>query len=138
VQGDLTAEEFLRKIGTTHELTSYEVDTIDLPDRPNLWQQLVSRDFRFDPERHFPEEKAHLTLGVLDLQWQILAANDQRREVQKGGKVWKRNMGNEKPSGAVPEKRTDPEGFCYFSSAEYILSICLKQFIFLQWKYNFC
>ena len=32
VQGKLTAEEFLRKIDTTHELTSYEVDKIDLPD----------------------------------------------------------------------------------------------------------
>ena len=45
VQGKLTAEEFLRKIDTTHELTSYEVDKIDLPDEPSLWQRLVARAF---------------------------------------------------------------------------------------------
>lgn len=83
VQGKLTAEEFLRKIDTTHELTSYEVDKIDLPDEPSLWQRLVERDFRFDPERHFPEKMAHLTLGVPDPQWQILTADDLRREAQK-------------------------------------------------------
>ena len=44
VQGKLTAEEFLRKIDTTHELTSYEVDKIDLPDEPSMWQRLVAKD----------------------------------------------------------------------------------------------
>lgn len=58
VQGNLTAEEFLRKVDTTHELTSYEVDKIDLPDGPSRWQRLVARDFRFDPERYFPEKMA--------------------------------------------------------------------------------
>lgn len=58
--GNLTAEEFLRKIDTTHELTSYEAGKVDLPDEPSLWQQLVARDFRFDPERYFPEKMAYL------------------------------------------------------------------------------
>ena len=93
VQGKLTAEEFLRKIDITHELTSYEVDKIDLPDEPSLWQQLVARDFRFDPERHFPEEKAHLILGVPDPQWQILTADDLRREAQKGHQSLKEKYG---------------------------------------------
>ena len=52
----MTAEEFLRKIDTTHELTSYEAGKINLPDGPSRWQQLVARDFRFDPERYFPEK----------------------------------------------------------------------------------
>ena len=93
VQGKLTAEEFLRKVDTTHELTSYEVDKIDLPDEPSLWQQFVARDFRFDPERYFPEEMAHLTLGVPNPQWQILTADDLRREAQKGHQSLKEKYG---------------------------------------------
>jgi len=93
VQGKLTAEEFLRKIDTTHELTSYEVDKIDLPDEPSLWQRLVERDFRFDPEKHFPEEKAHLDLSYPGAQWQILTADDQRREAQKGHQSLKEKYG---------------------------------------------
>lgn len=93
VQGNLTAEEFLRKIDTTHELTSYEVGKVDLPDGPSMWQQLVARDFRFDPERYFPEKIARLTLGVSDPQWQILTADDQRREAQKGHQSLKEKYG---------------------------------------------
>lgn len=93
VQGKLTAEEFLRKVDTTHELTSYEADKIDLPDEPSLWQRLVERDFRFDPERHFPEEKAHLDLSEPNAQWQILTADDQRREAQKGHQSLKEKYG---------------------------------------------
>ena len=93
VQGNLTTEEFLRKIDTTHELTSYEVGKIDLPDEPSIWQRLVARDFRFDPERYFPEEKARLILGVPNPQWQILTADDQRREAQKGHQSLKEKYG---------------------------------------------
>lgn len=84
VRGTLTAEEFLRKIDTTHELTSYEAGKIDLPDGPSMWQRLVARDFRFDPERYFPKELARLDLSRPDPQWQILTADDLRREEQKG------------------------------------------------------
>ena len=80
VQGKLTAEEFLRKIDTTHELTSYEAGKVDLPDEPSMWQRLVARNFRFDPERYFPEEMIHLNLSGPDSQWQILTADDLRRE----------------------------------------------------------
>lgn len=93
VQGNLTAEEFLRKIDTTHELTSYEVGKIDLPDGPSRWQQLVARDFRFDPERYFPEEMIHLNLSDPDPQWQILTADDQRKEAQKGHQSLKEKYG---------------------------------------------
>ena len=93
VQGKFTAEEFLRKIDTTHELTSYEAGKIDLPDGPSRWQQLVARDFRFDPERHFPEKMAHLNLNDPDPQWQILTADDLRREAQKGHQSLKEKYG---------------------------------------------
>lgn len=93
VRGNLTAEEFLRKIDTTHELTSYEVGKVDLPDGPSMWRQLVVRDFRFDPEGYFPEKMARLTLGVPDPQWQMLTADDQRREAQKGHQSLKEKYG---------------------------------------------
>ena len=84
VQGNLTAEEFLRKIDTTHELASYEAGKAKLSDGPSIWQQLVARDFRFDPERYFPKEMVRLDMGVPDPQWQVLTADDLRREAQKG------------------------------------------------------
>ena len=59
VQGSLTAEEFLRKLDTTHELTSYEAGKVKLSEGPSRWQRLVARDFRFDPERYFPEKMAY-------------------------------------------------------------------------------
>ena len=93
VQGTLTAEEFLRKIDMTHELTSYEVDKIDLPDEPSLWQQLVAKDLRFDPERYFPGKMAHLNLSDPNPQWQILTADDLRREAQKGHQSLKEKYG---------------------------------------------
>ena len=93
VQGKLTAEEFLRKIDTTHELTSYEVDKIELPDESSLWQRLVARDFRFDPERFFTEKMAYLNWTGPDSQWQILTADDQRRIAQKGHQSLKEKYG---------------------------------------------
>ena len=93
VQGKLTAEEFLRKIDITHELTSYEAGKIDLPDGPSKWQQLVERDFRFDPERYFPEKMARLNLSDPDPQWQILTADDLRRAAQKGHQSLKEKYG---------------------------------------------
>lgn len=93
VQGVLTAEEFLRKIDTTHELTSYEVGKVNLPDGPSIWQQLVARDFRFDPERYFPEEMIHLNLSDPDPQWRILTADDLRRKAQKGHQSLKEKYG---------------------------------------------
>ena len=93
VQGNLTTEEFLRKIDTTHELTSYEAGKIKLVDGPSRWQQLVARDFRFDPERYFPKELARLDLSQPDPQWQILTADDLRREAQKGHQSLKEKYG---------------------------------------------
>ena len=93
VRGALTAEEFLRKIDTPHELTSYEAGKVDLSDEPSMWQWLVARDFRFDPERYFPKELARLDLSGSDAQWQILTADDLRREAQKGHQSLKEKYG---------------------------------------------
>ncbi len=67
-----------------HFVFFYEAGKIDLPDGSSMWQQLVARDFRFDPERCFPEKMAHLNLSDPDPRWKILTADDQRREAQKG------------------------------------------------------
>lgn len=93
VQGTLTAEEFLRRIDTTHEPTNYEVGKVDLPDGPGMWQRLVVRDFRFDPERYFPEEMIHLNLSDPDPQWKLLTADGLRREAQKGHQSLKEKYG---------------------------------------------
>ena len=77
----------------THELTSYEAGKIDLPDGPSRWRQLVARDFRFDPERYFPEEMIHLNLSDLDPQWKLLTSDDLRREAQKGHQSPKEKYG---------------------------------------------
>ena len=93
VQGKLTAEEFLRKIDTTHELTSYEVDKIDLPDEPSMWQRLVAKDFTFDPERYYPESYAHLNLNDEGPQWKIFSAEELRRRDQQGHQSLKEKYG---------------------------------------------
>ena len=59
----------------------------------SMWQQLVARDFRFDSGRYFPREMVRLDLSSLNPQWQILAANDLRREAQKGHQSLKEKYG---------------------------------------------
>ena len=81
------------QLRTTYELTSYEVDKIDLPDEPSLWQRLVARDFRFDLERYFSGKMAYLNWTGSDSQWQILTAEDQRREMRKGHQSLKEKYG---------------------------------------------
>lgn len=93
VRGAMNAEEFLRKIDTTHELTSYEVGKAKLTDEPSVWQRLVARDFRFDPERRFPEKMMQLDLGAPAPQWQILTADDLRKEARKGHQSLKEKYG---------------------------------------------
>lgn len=93
VKGVLTTEEFLRKIDTTHELTSYKAGKVKLSDGPSMWQQLVARDFKFDSERYFPEKMARLNLSGPDPQWKLLTADDLRREAQKGHQSLKEKYG---------------------------------------------
>ena len=93
VQGMLTAEEFLRKIDTTHELTSYEAGKVKLSDGPSMWQRLVAKGFTFDPERHYPKSYAHLNLSDEDPQWKIFSAEELRRRDQQGHQSLKEKYG---------------------------------------------
>lgn len=85
LRGELSAEAFLRKIDTTHELKSYEAGKVELEDIETIWQRRVARCWAFDPERFYPE-----TMMVLDLtpgeknEWEILIRDDLRRRDQKG------------------------------------------------------
>ena len=87
LRGEFTAEEFLRKIDTTHELQSYEADKTDLTDRPTAWQRRVASDITFDPAVDLPEEFMVLDRthpGDQDAQWELHTADDLRRYLQKG------------------------------------------------------
>ena len=58
----LTAEEFLQRIDTTHELNSYEADEAELVEE-TVWQNRIASDFSFDPETYYPEMMQVLDLG---------------------------------------------------------------------------
>lgn len=83
--GTITAEEFLRKIDTTHELESYEAGKVRLTGTEETpWQRLVARSWGFDPERFFPEEMMILNLSKPDAKWEMRTADELRRRTQKG------------------------------------------------------
>lgn len=81
-RGDLTAEEFLRRIDTTHELQSYEASKAELVDGPTPWQRRVASDITFDPVVNLLEKFMVLGLthpGDQDAQWELHTADDLRR-----------------------------------------------------------
>lgn len=84
LQGKLTAEAFLQKIDTTHELKSYEAGKAELVEE-TPWQQRVAQRWDFDPEIFYPE-----SMMVLDMtpgkkgEWEILTRDDLRRRDQNG------------------------------------------------------
>lgn len=85
LKGKLTAEEFLRRIDTTHELESYETDRAEQVSQ-TVWQQRVAADISFDLEVRYPEtmQCLDLDLGVAGPKWEICTADDLRRQEQKG------------------------------------------------------
>lgn len=83
LKGKLAAEEFLRRIDTTHELDSYEADKAELVEE-TVWQHMVARNFAFDIEMHYPETIQVLDLGAAEPKWKLRTADDLRREDQEG------------------------------------------------------
>lgn len=83
LKGKLAAEEFLRRIDTTHELENYEADKAELVEE-TMWQRMVAGDLGFDPEEHYPEMIQVLDLGEAEPKWELCTADDLRREDQKG------------------------------------------------------
>ena len=83
LSGKLTAEKFLRRIDTTHELSSYETDKAELVEE-TAWQHMVAADLSFDAETHYPETMQALDLGSEEPRWELQTADELRREDQKG------------------------------------------------------
>ena len=83
LSGKLTAEEFLRRINTTHELKSYEADKVELVEE-TAWQQMVAGNLNFDAETHYLETILELDLGAEEPKWELRTADELRREDQKG------------------------------------------------------
>ena len=83
LDGKLTAEGFLRKIDTTHELENYETDKAELVEE-TAWQRMVAGDLDFDAETHYPETMLELDLGVEEPAWELRTADELRGENQEG------------------------------------------------------
>lgn len=85
LKGKLTAEEFLRRIDTTHELDSYEADKAEQIGQ-TVWQQRVAGDISFDPKLRYPEtiQCLDFDLGTVEPKWEIYTADDLRRQEQRG------------------------------------------------------
>jgi len=83
LDGKLTAEDFLRRIDTTHELIGYGVDKITFA-AEIAWQKRVAHSVGFKRENAYPEEMLLLDLGAPDAKWECLTADDLRRRDQKG------------------------------------------------------
>ena len=83
LNGKLTAEEFLRRIDTTHELSSYETDKAELVEE-TVWQHMVAGNLNFDAETRYPETMQVLDLGAEEPGRELRTADELRREDQKG------------------------------------------------------
>ena len=83
MSGKLTAEEFLRRIDTTRELESYEVDKAKLVEE-TVWQRMVASNLGFDAEMHYPETMQVLDLGTEEPKWELRTVDELRQEDQKG------------------------------------------------------
>lgn len=84
LDGKLTAEEFLRKIDTMHDLEEYTVGETQTLPMETAWQRMVSNNIGFDPENHYPEGFMLLDLRVDVPKWQTFSADDLRRRDQEG------------------------------------------------------
>ncbi len=81
---EITAEEFLQRIDTMHDLTSYKVKECRLVQEPSKWQQYVTNNIAFDPERAFPETMMILDLRKGDSQWEYFTSEQFQKKAQEG------------------------------------------------------
>lgn len=100
LKGKLAAEEFLRRIDTTHEMESYEVGKAELVEE-TAWQRMVAGNLGFDPETHYPETIQVLDLGAAEPKWELYIADNLRREDQEGHQSLRERYGSGR-SGALP------------------------------------
>lgn len=86
LDGKITAVEFLRRIDTTRELSSYDTVKQELPPEETVWQKRVAADLDFAPERDYPQSFMELDLreATDDPTWQYFTGEDLIRQEQKG------------------------------------------------------
>ena len=84
--GEISSEEFLRRIDTTHELRAYDTVKQELPLEETLWQKRVAANLDFDPERQYPVSFMLLDLRkpADDPQWQYLTGEELIQKDQEG------------------------------------------------------
>lgn len=105
--GKIKAEEFLRRIDTTHELTSYDTIKQELPPEESVWQKRVAADLGFDPEQDYPASFMALDLGedIDDPQWQHFTRADLIQKDQEGHQSLREKYGKQSPASSYkPEK----------------------------------
>ncbi len=81
--GKIMAKEFLRRIDTTQELSSYDTVKQELPPEESCWQKRVADDLDFDPVKAYPLMMS-LDLRRDEPQWEYLTPEDLIWEDQKG------------------------------------------------------
>ena len=84
LDGKLTAEEFLRKIDTMHDLEDYTVGEAQTSPVETAWQKMVAGNIDFDLEAHYPERFMLLDLRTNAPRWQTFSADDLQRRDQAG------------------------------------------------------
>ena len=105
--GKIKAEEFLRRIDTTRELTNYDTIKQELPPEESVWQKQVAADLGFDPEQDYPASFMALDLGedIDDPQWQHFTRADLIQKDQEGHQSLREKYGKQSPASSYkPEK----------------------------------
>lgn len=103
--GKIKAEEFLRRIDTTHELVRYDPVKQELPPEKSAWQERVAGDPDFDPVRKYPASMMVLDLRDTadDPHWQFLSQEELIRKDQVGHQSLRDEYGSH--SGKPPTER---------------------------------
>lgn len=84
--GMIDSSEFLRRIDTWQELSSYDVKARPLVVDTTVWQQRVAADMDHAPADSFPEQVMFLSVPTdgSPAQWEVKTRDQLRREAQKG------------------------------------------------------
>ena len=82
LNGEITAEDFLRRIDLFHDLDSYDVNA-PKPSEKSLWRKLIEQNIRFDPYRELSDMMV-LDLNADNPKWEVISSEERTREVQQG------------------------------------------------------
>lgn len=104
IAGKISAEEFLRRIDTMHDLDSYDTVKQELLPEESVWQKRVAADPDFDPQRRY-QPMMVLDLGVDVPQWQYLSEEELIRKDQEGHRSLREQYGKR-----LPVSSDEPKG----------------------------